>query len=147
MQTIELTLFADYYQFYLQDDDPRFGDLSHAWTPEAVDRLIAVGDHVVGIGTVRNMNVQARITVAFKLPNLDPKEWNKINRASLVCDTGRIVIAGCTDYFPDAMRINIEPGTYDVLVGYRDLDSLSEDRMDGNDSYHIFLARHCMSEA
>jgi hypothetical protein len=147
MQTIELTLFADYYQFYLQDDYPRFGDLSHAWTQEAIDRLIAVGDHVVGIGTVRNMDVQVRIVVDSKLPNLDSKAWDKINRASLVCDTGRIVIAGCTDYFPDATRLNIEPGMYDVLVGYRNLDSLSEDRMDGNDSYHIFLARHCISDA
>jgi hypothetical protein len=147
MQTIELILFADYYQFYLQDDDPRFGDLSYVWTQEAVDRLIAVGEHVVGIGTVRNMDVQVRIVVDSKLPNLDSKEWDKINRASLVCDTGRIVIAGCTDYFPDATRLDIEPGMYDVLVGYRNLDSLSEDRMDGNDSYHIFLARHCISDA
>lgn len=35
LQKIELSLFADFHQSYLQDDDPRYGDLSSAWTPEA----------------------------------------------------------------------------------------------------------------
>lgn len=35
MQKIELSLFADFHQSYLQDDDLRYGDLSSAWTPEA----------------------------------------------------------------------------------------------------------------
>jgi hypothetical protein len=49
-------------------------------------------------------------------------------------------VAGCTDYFPDAKRIDVTPGIYDVLVAYRNLESLSEDGLDGDDSYHIFLA-------
>ena len=140
MQKIELSLFADYHQFYLQDDDIRFGDLSNAWTAEATERLLAVADHVVGVGTVRNMNVPVHIEIESQLPNLNPSEWDRINRASLVCDTGRIVVAGCTDYFPDAKRLAVTPGVYDVLVAYRNLESLSEDGLDGDDSYHIFLA-------
>jgi len=140
MQTIELTVFADYHQFYLQDDDERFGNLSDAWTPEATERLLAVSEHVVGIGTVRNMEVPVRIEVGSQLPNLDPSQWDKVNRTSLVCNTGRIVVAGCTDYFPDARRLSVNPGTYDVLVGYKGLLSLSEDGLEGDDSYHIFLA-------
>jgi hypothetical protein len=140
MQTLSLTVFADYHQFYLQDDDTRFGDLSDAWTPDATERLMAVADHVVGIGTVRNMSVPVHITVDADLPVLDPSQWDKINRTSLACDTGRIVIAGCTDYFPDAKRIDVNPGPYEVIVGYKNLQSLSEDGLDGDDSYHIFLA-------
>lgn len=140
MQTIELHLFADYHQFYLQDDDIRFGDLSNAWTPEATKRLLAVGDHVVGVGTARNMNVPVHISIDSELPKLDPDAWDKINSASLACDTGRIVVAGCTDYFPDAKRLYVAPGIYDVLVAYRNLKSLSEDGLEGDDSYHIFLA-------
>jgi hypothetical protein len=140
MKTIELTLFADYHQFYLQDDDIRVGDLSNAWTAEATERLLAVADHVVGVGTVRSMNVPVHIAIDARLPDLDLSEWDRINRASLACDTGRIVVAGCTDYFPDAKRIDVAPGVYDVLVAYRNLESLSEDGLDGDDSYHIFLA-------
>ena len=140
MQAIELTIFADYHQFYLQDDDERFGDLSNAWTSEAPERLMAIAELVVGIGTVRHMEVPVRIEVGPKLPNLEPSQWDKVNQASLVCSTGRIVVAGCTDYFPDARRLSVSPGTYDVLVGYKSLKSLSEDGLEGDDSYHIFLA-------
>jgi hypothetical protein len=140
MQIIELTIFADYHQFYLQDDDERFGNLSDAWTPEATERLMAVAEHVVGIGTVRNMNVPVRIELGPQLPTLDRSQWARINQASLICDTGRIVVAGCTDYFPDAKRLSVSPGIYDVLVGYKNLASLSEDGLEGDDSYHIFLA-------
>ena len=140
MQVIELTIFADYHQFYLQDDDERFGGLSNAWTPEATERLMATAEHVVGIGTVRNMTVPVRIEVGPKLPSLEPSQWDMVNRASLVCSTGRIVVAGCTDYFPDARRLSVIPGTYDVLVGYKNLQSLSVDGLEGDDSYHVFLA-------
>jgi len=140
LQSIDLTIFADYHQFYLQDDDTRFGDLSDAWTPEATEMLLAVADHVVGVGTVRNMDVSVRISVAPALPDLQPAAWDRINRTSLKCDTGRIVVAGCTDYFPDAKRIQVAPGTYDVLIGYKNLESLSDNGLDGDDSYHIYLA-------
>ena len=140
MQTIELILFADYHQFYLQDDDSRFGDLSDSWTPEATEKLLAIADHVVGVGTVRNMNVPVHISISSDLPALNPKDWDKINRATLACDTGRIVVAGCTDYFPDAKRLQVSPGMYDVVVAYKNLKSISEDGLDGDDSYHIFLA-------
>ena len=137
---VDLVLFADYHQFYLQDDDSRFGDLSNAWTPEATEQMLAVADHVVGVGTARNMDVPVHIYVGSELPDLSPSEWDRVNRTSLVCDTGRIVVAGCTDYFPDAKRLEVHPGVYDVAVGYKGLMSLSEDGLEGDDSYHVFLA-------
>lgn len=140
METTKIELFADYFQFYIQDDDINYGDLSDSWSKEAVDKLLAVADHVVGVGTVRNMDVPVTIVVADVLPELDPTEWDRINKCTLECATGRLVIAGCTDYFPDAKRISVHPGKYDVIVGYKDLDKLSEDGLDGEDSYHLFLA-------
>lgn len=140
MKTVRLTLFADYHQFYLQDDDVRFGDLSDAWTQDATEQLLAVADHVVGIGTVRDAEVSVQVTVAADLPDLDSSQWDRINRTRLMCDTGRIVIAGCTDYFPDARRIEVKPGPYEVMVGYKNIRTSSEAGLDGNDSYHIFLA-------
>ena len=141
MQQIDLTLFADYFQFYIQDDEESVGDLSEAWTPEATDRLLAVSDRVVGIGTVRNMDVAVHVYMVDDLPQIDDGEWDRVNRTSIECRTGRFVIAGCTDYFPDAKRIPAVKGVYDVLIGYKDLDKLSADRLDGKDSYHLFLAQ------
>jgi len=140
MQQIQLNLFADYFQFYIQDDDESVGDLSDAWTREATDRLMAVSDRVIGVGTVRNMDVPMFIHVVDELPELQTEDWDRLNKASIECLTGRFVIAGCTDYLPDAKRIEVGPGTYDAIIGYKGLSSPSDDGLDGEDSYHLFLA-------
>jgi hypothetical protein len=141
MKTLEVTLFADYFQFYVQDDDEAYGDLSNAWSQEAVDDLLAVSDHVIGVGTVRNMDVPVFVEILDTLPILQSNDWDRINYSSITCDTGRLVIAGCTDYFPDAKRIEVKPGHYKVAIGYKNLEKISEDGLDGEDSYHLFFAR------
>lgn len=49
------------------------------------------------------------------------------------------MIAGCTDYFPDAMRIEVTPGTYRVRVCYGALDTLSANGLEGDDRYRLQL--------
>jgi len=132
-------IFADYHQFYLQDDDQSFGDLSAAWTEEATDRLLAVAPHVIGVGTARNMTVPVSVIVHGARPQIREEEWDLITTASLKIDTGRIVVAGCTDYYPDAARIEVRPGVYEAIVCYGKLESLSADGLEGEDSYHVHL--------
>lgn len=139
MTTHRFDLFADYFQFYLQDDDPSFGDLSTAWTAEATERLLAVAPHVIGIGTARNMTVPVSVSVHSSRPQILEEEWDHITTASLKIDTGRIVVAGCTDYYPDAARIKVVPGVIEAIICYSNLGSLSEDGLEGEDSYHIHL--------
>ena len=139
MKPTKFELFADYFQFYIQDDDKQYGDLSEAWTQEAVDSLLAVAERTIGVGTVRNMDVTVFVSFVDEFPVLDLNEWDRINTSSLICETGRLVIAGCTDYFPDAKRFNVLPGKYEVVIGYKDLEKISDDGLDGEDSYHLFL--------
>jgi hypothetical protein len=140
MQILYLDLFADYFQFYIQDDDVKYGDhLSDAWTDDAVNEMLVVSEHVIGIGTVRNMDVPETVTIADQQPGLVNEEWDRINKCSIDCDTGRLVIAGCSDYYPDAQRIELTPGRYDVTIGYSDLKNISEDGLEGEDSYHVYI--------
>lgn len=139
MTAIRYDLFADYFQFYMQDDDQSFGDLSAAWTEEATERLLAVAPHVIGIGTVRNMTVPVSISILGSRPQIREDGWDHITTASLKIDTGRIVVAGCTDYYPDAARIEVAPGVYEAVICYSKLESLSADGLEGEDSYHIHL--------
>ena len=138
MHRYDLVLFADYHQFYLQDEKAD-GDLSDAWSDEATDRLLALAPGVIGIGTVRNMDVPVRIQILEREPPPDFTEFDQVIECSLEIPSGRIVAAGCTDYFPEAKRIEVPTGTYRVRVGYANLDSLSEDGLDGNDSYNLQL--------
>jgi len=139
MHTFQYQIFADYHQFYLQDDDQSFGDLSEAWTQEATDRLLAVAPHVIGVGTVRNMTVPVSVIVHNSRPEIDAEKWDHIVTASFRVDSGRIVVAGCTDYYPEAARIEVRPGVYEAIICYANLASLSPDGLEGDDSYHIHL--------
>ena len=138
MKSLELTLFADYFQFYIRDEGAK-GDLSEAWTQEATDRLLAVAPGTVGIGTVRNMDVPVVVEIHEHEPDGDSAEWDQIIEAGLDVATDRIVIAGCTDYVPDAKRIEVAPGAYRVRVSYGALDTLSEDGLSGGDHYRLQL--------
>ena len=138
MRSLQYQLFADYYQFYIQDETAN-GDLSECWDAEATNRLLAVAPGAVGIGTVRNMNVPVTLEIHTEPPAQDIDIWDHVTECSLGVASGRLVIAGCTDYFPDAARIDLPNGNYQVRVSYGDLAKLSDDGLDGEDHYRVQL--------
>jgi hypothetical protein len=138
MQSHNFTLFADYFQFYIQDE-PADGNLSKSWSDAAVERLLAVAPGVVGVGTVRNMDVPVSIYVCDKEPTLTLDAYDHVVECSLSVKSGHLVVAGCTDFFPDAARISLTPGTYRVRINYSGLNSLSEDGLHRDDRYRLEL--------
>jgi hypothetical protein len=138
MSRYELTLFADYHQFYIQDENVD-GNLSDAWSREAVDRLLAVAPGTVGIGTVRNVDVPVTIAVLEREPVLDADKFDQVVECSIVVESGAIVVAGCTDNFFDAARIKIPSGSYRVRASFEGLDSVAAGSLEGNDQYHLQL--------
>jgi hypothetical protein len=138
IKSLELSLFADYFQFYIQDEAAA-GDLSQSWSQEAVDRLLAIAPGTIGIGTVRNMDVPVAIEIHDQEPDDDSSEWDYVVEAALNVASGRIVAAGCTDYFPDALRVEVPSGSYRVRVSYGGLDSISKDGLSGQDHYRVQL--------
>lgn len=133
-------LFADYHQFYLQDDNIEVGDLSESWTQKTTNAMLAVAPHVIGVGTARNMTVPVTVETRDAPPDdSDFAEWDLVNECSLQIETGRIVVAGCTDFWDDAARIGVTPGHYRARIYYGDLDTLSEDGLEGKDHYKVNL--------
>jgi len=88
IQRFSFELFADYCQFYLQDEGVT-GDLSDSWTPEAVDRLLAVAPGVIGIGTVRNTNVPVEVEIFQCAPGENLDAWDRVNECSVNLASGR----------------------------------------------------------
>lgn len=89
MKSFELSLFADYFQFYIQDE-PASGDLSEAWTEEATDRLLAVAPGTIGVGTVRNMDVPVVVQIHRGEPDDDFAEWDHVVEASVDVASGAL---------------------------------------------------------
>jgi hypothetical protein len=138
MSCFDLTLFADYFQFYIQDEAVT-GDLSQAWNEEATARLLAIAPGTIGIGTVRNMDVPIRVEIHQREPDDDSPAWDHVVEAAVDIASGRLVVAGCTDYFPNATRIATSPGTYRARVSYGALGTISEDGLSGEDRYRVQL--------
>jgi hypothetical protein len=134
----EFKLFADYYQFYLQDECAE-GNLSESWTPEAVGRLLAIAPRTIGVGTARNMEVPVIVEISESAPEDDIAAWDQVNECTLEVLSGRVVVAGCSDYFPDAARIELPPGAYRARIYYGGLNALSADGLNGDDHYKIVL--------
>jgi hypothetical protein len=138
MQTHEFNLFADNFQFYLQDESVE-GNLAESWTEEAVQRLLALAPGTIGVGTVRNMTVPVVVAVRESEPMDDLATWDHVTQCSINVPSGRLVVAGCTDYFPDAARIEVSPGCYRARVFYGDLKTPSDDGLEGEDHYKVVL--------
>ena len=138
MGRFEYKIFADYFQFYFQDEAAD-GDLGDSWDDEAVHRLLATADGAVGVGTVRDMDVPVVVETLDFEPPLDVDNWDHVTECSLEVRSGRIVIAGCSDYFPEAARFEVRPGTYRARISYGSLGTLSEDGLDGDDRYLVQL--------
>jgi len=138
MRSFDRSLFADFFQFYIQDEAVP-DDLSEAWTEEATDRMLATAFGTIGIGTVRNMDVPVSLQILDRQPDDDSSQWDHVVEASLDVVSGRIVISGCTDYLPDAEGIDLPLGTYQVRVSYGGLDTLSANGLEGDDHYRVQL--------
>ncbi len=113
-----LRLFADYHQLYLQDESAH-GDLSEAWTAQASDDRVAVAEGVVGIGTASADIVPVDVWVLDAAPADDQGDWHHVTECSIDVASDRVVVAGCTDYFPDARRIPVPSGSLRVRASHR----------------------------
>jgi hypothetical protein len=138
MKSYDLELFADYFQFYLQDEAAD-ANLGEAWDEAATERMFAVATGMIGIGTAGNMEVPVTLEVHDAEPSHNLADFDHVVEGALVVTTGPLVVAGCTDYFPDADRIPLEPGIYRVRLSSSGLSTRSADGLDGNDHYLVQL--------
>lgn len=70
------------------------------------------------------MEVPVVVEIAENPPGDDLMAWDQVNECSIDAPSGRLVVAGCTDYFPDAARIELPAGTYRARIYYGNLTSL-----------------------
>ncbi len=143
----KFSVFADYFQFYLEDEaksDKSDDDLDALWSQENVANMLGIGNGFIAIGTARNMMVPVVVDVRNIPPGKAEEKRlfeaaDQVTEASLEVTSGRIVVIGCTEYYPDAPRIDVNSGWYQVRIFYNDLDTLSKDGLEGDDSYHIMI--------
>ncbi|MGB3865549.1 MAG: hypothetical protein WBA29_07955 [Xanthobacteraceae bacterium] len=130
-------LFADYFQIYLRDE--AHPDLPDGYTDEAISHRLMAGPYSVILHTARNMDVPIRVEWHDQRPALDLDAWQHVVEARFECPSGQLVLAGLTDYDPDAPRLPVKAGPLGVRACLSGLDTLSEGGLDGEDRYVMQL--------
>ncbi|MFH9740190.1 hypothetical protein ACH4MA_21235 [Streptomyces roseolus] len=115
-----LELFADCFQIHVLDDESE-GDLSDVWTEQAVSDGLGVTEDALAIGTAVNVTVTVSVDVLAEQPVDDSDDFDHVVEASLNLTSGRLVVLGCTDYFPDAARFGMPTGWTRVRASRRNL--------------------------
>lgn len=133
-------LLADYFQIYLRDD--AHPGLPDDYTEETLARRLAAGPHAVIFHTQRNMPVPVRVQWSDTRPEPDLDAYQHMAEAGFDCPSGRIVLAGLSDYDPTAARLTVKAGPLGIRVSMSGLDSLSDDGLDGDDRYLVQLWPH-----
>ena len=146
MKTVhELIVFADNFQFQLQDqsEEPEFPD---EWSESLASQLFVSGDRVVGIGTVRDLDVEVTVII-----HSDPMDENKIHsmpdcadfdhvvQTNIYLPSGRMVVTGCTESYDEVSKMELPPGAYGMRIFWSNLDSTDELGFEGDDHYKIEL--------
>lgn len=133
-----LSVFADYFQFIVQDelsDD----DFANIWSDEASAAQTAFGRSAVCPGTLRNVTVPVDVVIVEADPRLSLDTVDHAVEGSIELPSGRVVVMGCTDYFPDASRLEVRPGTYQVLAVMTGIDSIKNEWEPADDRYIVYL--------
>jgi hypothetical protein len=136
-ETTTLTVFADYQQFYLQDEQLE-ADLAEIWDERTSADMIATGPGVVGVCTARNYHVPVTVQVLDSEPEEDLGPWDHVAEASLEFPSGCLMVYGPTEW-PNVTRTEVEPGYYRVRVYYAGLETVSPNGIDGKDFYQVVL--------
>ncbi|WP_399940554.1 hypothetical protein ACGH52_17820 [Streptomyces sp. BBFR25] len=129
----ELTLFADYFQIHVCDAEGD-GDLSDAWTKQAIADHLAVAEDALGIGTVVNVNVAVTVVVLPQEPSDDSSAFDHVVEAGLHVPSGRLMVMGCTDYGPDAPTFEVASGWNRVRVSQSNLARAAQADIDSDES-------------
>lgn len=85
------------------------------------------------------MDVPVVVEIHDQEPAADLSDWDHVVEAEINVPSGRLVVAGCTDYFPEASRVEVYPGSYRARVSYGALQTLSENGLEGEDHYRVQL--------
>jgi hypothetical protein len=133
----DFEIYADYHQFYLEDENSphETGDI---WTEETTRQMLAVSEKLVAVGTARYETVPVSIEFYDREPLPEFDKYSRINECSLEVTSNKLVLAGCTEYLPDAARIDTEPTIFRVRVLYGNLESVKDD-WEGDDFYVLQL--------
>ena len=133
-------IFADYYQIFIEDMDNCI-QREVNWSDKQIMAKLYTYENGFIIGTVRNLDVPLTIEVYPEKPNVNVEAFDHLNLTCFEVTGDGIFISGTTDYVADFHKLQLSKGHYGAYVGHKGLSSISEDGLEGDDAYFVWLWR------
>ncbi len=146
----DVTVYADYNQFYLGDSLFDANTDEGFWTDEALERKFAISyPSLIGVGTTYQGNIPVVIEVCTEEPaDDDLAVWDRVVEGSLSIPSAAVAVGGCMEYIPEIQyrnaltqgagdrvrrspHIAVDPGTYRVRVYAGGIDTERITEVDG----------------
>jgi hypothetical protein len=137
IRRLDFEIDADYRQFYLEDETSPH-ETGEIWTKETHERILAVSEKLVAVGTARYETVPVAVEFYDSEPALEPEKYSRINECGLEAASQKLISSGCTEWLPDAARIDVEPAIYRVRALYGNFETVVDD-WEGEDFYVLQL--------
>jgi hypothetical protein len=131
-----LVVFADYHQFYLADGGTQWS-APVDWSDDDLQNGGKATDSVVAVAPARNMNVPVEVEVFDEVQAVELQEFDHVFSCSLLLPTGHLQLHECTG--PERLYLSVPSGQYVVVVLFRGLAIISDDGLEGEDSYKVML--------
>jgi len=141
----EFRVWADHYQFYVEDAASA-ADTGSIWDDRTLPARLAVDAGLIAIGTAR---YGGQLDVAIELrreePPYDLDAWDHVAVASVTFPSGELALSSpSAPNDPDNPTLTVPPGTYRLLARSRGLDAIPPEDIDdepddGPDRYEVLL--------
>ena len=133
-----LEVDANYFQISVQDYyDSDF--VGYELSETSIKEQIAVGKNLFIILTVSERIVPLTLEILDNKPVLNYEDWDHIVECGLNVVSGLISVDYAIKLVDCTFYLKLAKGNYGVLIGSKNLDSVENGGLDGDDSYHIFL--------
>jgi hypothetical protein len=139
MKTLEFKIFADYSMIFVEDSSMNTEDRDIEWSDDDLKTMLYEMEGGFIIGTARNMDVPLIVIIHDARPAVNENKWDQIVQCGISLPSGTLSISGTSDYIDDYKKIELGQGLYNALVCYANLGSVSEDGLEGSDSYYLHI--------
>ena len=138
MTVYRFSIFADYFQFIVQDEDSE-DDFSALWNDNTLAMGVATGETSLCLGTLRNVDVSVELHVVDGMPKVDLARFDHAVEGSFTSPSGKIVVMGCTELFSDAARLEIASGSWRFIYLISGIHTIEKEWEPADDLYVLYI--------